>query len=152
MATVYTDGSTDRNGSENAAGGAGVWFGEEDPRNLSEPYGGGDTPTNQRCELWAIRRALETAPERPLRILTDSKYCIGCLTVWCKKWEQNGWKTSANRPVKNANLIRSVLALMGGQDVGIEYVKAHANIRGNEEADRLANTGRANFTQHFRLE
>jgi ribonuclease HI len=144
---VYTDGSTTNNGKKNAVGGSGVWFGEEDTRNLSEPYGGGDTPTNQRCELWAIRRALETTPiDTPLRILTDSKYCIGCLTVWCKNWTQNGWQTSGSRrPVKNATLIRPILALMEHREVAIEYVKAHANIRGNEEADRLANEGRVRY-------
>ena len=140
---VYTDGSTTANGSRHAAGGSGVWFGEQDPRNVSEPYGGDDTPTNQRCELWAIRRALETTPsDTPLRILTDSKYCIGCLTVWCTNWERNGWKTASRGPVKNAALIQTMLDLMRHRTVEFVYVKGHSHVRGNEEADRLANEGR----------
>ncbi len=47
---VYADGSCFGNGKEGARAGIGVYFGDGDPRNVSEPLPG-DKQTNQRAEL-----------------------------------------------------------------------------------------------------
>ncbi len=147
MTHVYTDGSTVDNGAATARGGCGVWFGENDPRNLSVPYPG--PATNQRCELYAVQLALEVPNvTQPLTIYTDSKYVIGCITSWRHTWEQNGWKNSKGHPVANASLIRDVLARLPPYGVHFVHVKAHSGIRGNEEADRLANEGRVGAPPH----
>ena len=151
---VYTDGATSNNGREGAKGGVGVWFGVADPRNVSEPFE--EEPiTNQRCELMAIRRAIESAGPfsqpsgHQLLIKTDSKYAIGCLTEWIHNWERNDFVNSKGEPVKNAELIKSIRLLMTSApfSVQFEYVKGHAtgdspDAVGNRHADQLAVAGR----------
>ena len=143
---LYTDGSTDHNGSATSTGGCGVYFGDDDPRNMGVAYEGPLPPTNQRCELWAIRLALQaTTDAQDLTIYTDSKYAIGCLTLWCDAWKRNGWLNAKRQSVKNKEIIQSILELCDQRSVQFKHVKAHAGIHGNEEADRLANQGRDLF-------
>lgn len=103
--------------------------------------------TNQRAELAAILRALEISPRnREVHIITDSKYSIDCLTVWCKDWEKNGWQTSLKQPVLNKDLIQPVLAKIRdrealGTATRFLWTKGHSNDQGNEAADRLAVLG-----------
>ena len=90
MERVYTDGSTDRNGSEDSTGGMGVWFGPGDDRNIAAAYEDADRygpPTNQKCELLAIALALESS-DHAVCIVTDSKYAIGCLVDWLPRLEK----------------------------------------------------------------
>ena len=53
---VYTDGSCVGNGKRGAKAGCGVFFGDNDPRNLSIPlpFKAGYQPTNQRAEIYVI--------------------------------------------------------------------------------------------------
>jgi ribonuclease HI len=83
--------------------------------------------------------------EQSVRIFSDSKYAISCVTDWAAKWEENGWRTSAG-PVKNQDLVQAVLARMKlrkGQGGATEYtwVKGHAKDAGNVAADALAVRG-----------
>ena len=78
---VYTDGACTKNGKVGARGGIGVYFGPDDPRNLSEPLRH-ERQTNQLAEVMAAVRALETAPrDIPLHIITDSEYVQKGITV-----------------------------------------------------------------------
>jgi ribonuclease HI len=73
-------------------------------------------PTNQRAKITAIILALELAlaeadklssdPYVETRILSDSKYAIGCMNEWIKKWVKNGWTNAVGNPVANQDLIR----------------------------------------------
>ncbi|KAK4096968.1 hypothetical protein N658DRAFT_435065 [Parathielavia hyrcaniae] len=142
---VYTDGSSLGNGRVGATAGVGVYFGEGDPRNISERLPG-ETQTNQRAELTAILRALETVNlAQDLEIRTDSKYSIQCVTEWYINWEKNGWKTRAG-PVKNQDLVQLVRDKIeereanGGRTQFI-WVKGHDTDQGNIAADRLAVAG-----------
>lgn len=145
---VYTDGASRGNGRANARAGFGVYYGDNDKRNVSCRLEGSEQ-TNQRAELTAINVALQRAKtDKPMRlvILTDSKYSINCFTLWASKWELNGWKNSAGQPVKNKDLIqtgRQLLQDLGRSNILVEFkhVKGHANIYGNEMADRLATLG-----------
>ena len=58
---VYTDGACSRNGYANAKAGIGVWWGENDPRNLSEPLEG--RQTSNRAEIWAAIKAINQATD-----------------------------------------------------------------------------------------
>ncbi|KAI0360397.1 ribonuclease H-like protein [Trametes cingulata] len=92
---VYSDGSCRGNGKLGSVAGIGVWWGENDARNLAERCPGGQT--NNRAELIAIVRVLETTPhtKRPLLIKTDSKYSISCFRHWMPKWLQNNFRTAS---------------------------------------------------------
>ncbi|KAJ2704204.1 hypothetical protein FB645_003438 [Coemansia sp. IMI 203386] len=141
---VYTDGASTRNGMENARAGVGVYFGADDPRNVSEPLAG-SRQTNQRAELTAVIRAVEQEPQRgaALMIATDSMYSINCLTSWFSKWERNGWVGSQGKPVENADLIKTALRLIRQRNGRVQFfhVPGHSGIEGNECADRLAVNG-----------
>ncbi|KXX77023.1 Ribonuclease H [Madurella mycetomatis] len=142
---VYTDGSSLGNGRSGASAGVGVFFGVNDPRNISERLEG-PVQTNQRAELTAILRALEVADDtQDVEIRTDSKYSIQCVTEWYINWERNGWRTR-DGPVKNQDLVQAIRTQLehresqGGQTQFI-WVKGHDTDVGNIAADHLAVEG-----------
>ncbi|KAJ2808911.1 hypothetical protein H4R20_000556 [Coemansia guatemalensis] len=146
---VYTDGASARNGRRGAAAGVGVYFGENDPRNISEPLEGA-RQTNQRAELTAILRAIEslsTDCKKAIQICTDSMYSINCLTAWFHNWERNGWMGSTGKPVENQDIIQKILSLIRARvdnaapAIRFVHVRGHAGISGNEAADQLAVAG-----------
>ncbi len=132
---VYTDGSC-----VNKVGGYGYVF----PSTGQSVYG--KVPynpcTNQIAELYAIYHLLSNT-NGPVVIYTDSKYSIGCLTEWWYNWEKNGWKNSKNEPVKNKDLIQSILELSKNRDIKYAHVYGHNGDKYNEIADKLANQGRS---------
>ncbi|KAI1093796.1 RnaseH-domain-containing protein [Rostrohypoxylon terebratum] len=142
---VYTDGSSIGNGRSGAVAGVGVFFGPNDERNISERLKG-DIQTNQRAELTAILRALESVPvSEKMRIFSDSKYSISCVTEWYVNWQKNGWKTK-DGPVKNKDLVEAVRAKIdarteAGTKTYFQWVKGHATEAGNVAADELAVKG-----------
>ncbi|KAL2753673.1 hypothetical protein ACRALDRAFT_2126496 [Sodiomyces alcalophilus JCM 7366] len=146
MAAIYTDGSSLSNGRLGAVAGVGVFFGTDDPRNVSERLQG-EPQTNQRAELTAILRALEISPEnQDIQIITDSQYSINCVTVWYKNWEKRDWHTSAGEPVKNKDLVQAVRERieareLEGSKTVFTWVKGHSDNAGNIAADRLAVAG-----------
>ncbi|KAI0245979.1 ribonuclease H-like domain-containing protein [Lactifluus subvellereus] len=118
----------------------------EEHQNLSERCPG--TQTNNRAELIAIIRALETISITlvPLVIKSDSEYAIKCFTDWLPGWRRNNFTTSKGAPVKNVELIMYMDALLSmrgrsGQQVLLEHVRGHAGEVGNEGADALAVRG-----------
>ncbi|KAL8366084.1 hypothetical protein RB595_004726 [Gaeumannomyces hyphopodioides] len=151
LTQIYTDGSSIGNGKVGAMAGVGVFFGDGDPRNISEPLARDSPQTNQRAELTAILRALQAVDAAEgVRILTDSKYSISCVTEWYRKWAQTGWVTSGGgngrQPVKNADLVRAIRAVIDereafGAPTQLVWVKGHNNHPGNVAADALAVQG-----------
>ena len=104
--------------------------------------GGEPHTTNNRMELMAAIRALETL-SRPCRVIlyTDSNYVRDGIDGWLAKWKRNGWKTAARKPVKNADLWRRLDEAAQRHEIEWHWVKGHAGNRGNETADALANKG-----------
>ncbi|KAF5311802.1 hypothetical protein D9619_002783 [Psilocybe cf. subviscida] len=146
---VYSDGACKGNGKQDPVAGVGVWWGPDDPRNLYERCPG--LQTNNRAELIAILRVLETIPPedtKPLIIRTDSQYSIQCFRDWIHSWKKKGWKNAAGQPVKNSGVIRCTSLLLDirgalGHRVVFEYVKGHSGDPGNDGADWMANLGAA---------
>ncbi|KAG8998263.1 hypothetical protein FRB94_006961 [Tulasnella sp. JGI-2019a] len=140
---VYTDGACQGNGKRGARAGVGVWYGENDARNVSERCPGDQT--NNRAELIAIIRCLELEedPTVPLVIMTDSKYSISCIRDWIPNWIRRGWRSSKGEPVRNKLVIQHLANLLDNRPgrVKLEYVKGHSGNQGNEGADRLAVAG-----------
>ncbi|KAF2397069.1 RNase H domain-containing protein [Trichodelitschia bisporula] len=143
---VWTDGACRSNGKKNAIAGVGVFFGVNDPRNVSEPLKG-PRQTNQRAELTALKRALDICPlHRPVVIFSDSNYAINCVTTWYENWKRNGWVSSSRKPVENRDLVEEVVAKIeqrkaAGTTTVFEWVKGHSNDPGNVAADMLAVRG-----------
>lgn len=112
------------------------------PRNISERLSG-SPQTNQRAELTAILRALETVPvTQGIMIWSDSMYAINCVTEWFVKWEKNGWKTHKGQ-VQNRDLVEAVLIKIRereglGTTTLIKWIKGHESSKGNISADKLA--------------
>ncbi|GAA5978893.1 hypothetical protein JCM11641_003606 [Rhodosporidiobolus odoratus] len=152
---VYCDGSSRGNGQKGAVAGIGVfWSREPGAPNLSERLpGAGKLQTNNRAEMYAVARILESdpTPDLPLTICSDSEYTIGVFSKWIPGWKRRGWKTSDGKAVANQDLIRYVLSLLALRtpagstsptaNITFHKVKAHVGIEGNEQADRFANNG-----------
>ncbi|KAJ3966699.1 hypothetical protein EV361DRAFT_933969, partial [Lentinula raphanica] len=121
---VYTDGSCEKNGDDDASAGAGI-FSIRIPKSLKQ--------TNQTGEIIAIKEAHE------LTICSDSRTALDGLTTLRQKWEDTGYID-----VENADEFRVTTARLRTRKAisTMKKVKAHVGIEGNEEADRLANEGR----------
>ncbi|KAL6420459.1 hypothetical protein ACFW04_014447 [Cataglyphis niger] len=99
---VFTDGACSSNGYKNARAGIGVWFQDNHPLNVSRPVEG--RPTNNMAEIQAVTVAARQAKKagiKKLKINTDSKFLISCITQWMPGWKKRGWKTVDNKPVIN---------------------------------------------------
>tara|TARA_B100000989_G_scaffold290608_1_gene263982 strand:- start:2246 stop:2698 length:453 start_codon:yes stop_codon:yes gene_type:complete len=103
-------------------------------------YGGEAETTNNRMELTAAIEGL-AAVNRSCHVIvtTDSQYVRNGITQWIHNWKQRGWKTSNNKPVKNADLWQRLEAEVANHDIEWHWVKGHSGHRENEIADELAN-------------
>lgn len=107
-----------------------------------EIHGGEPETTNNRMELTAVIRALETLKRRcDVRIVTDSQYVRNGITQWIHNWKRNGWRTADRKPVKNAELWQRLSALAEQHSIEWEWVRGHSGHPENERADALANRG-----------
>ena len=111
-------------------------------RHERELYGGEAQTTNNRMELMAAIRALESL-KRPcsVSLTTESNYVRQGITEWLTNWKTRGWKTAARKPVKNADLWRRLDAAVQPHRVTWHWVKGHSGHPENERADQLANRG-----------
>jgi len=111
-----------------------------------ELCGGAADTTNNRMELLAAINALEVLERTAdITIITDSTYVKNGVTSWIHGWKRNGWKTSAKKPVKNADLWQRLDEAQAGHGVTWEWVKGHAGHPENERADELARAGMEPF-------
>ncbi|MCV6612796.1 MAG: ribonuclease HI [Amphritea sp.] len=134
---IYTDGACKGNPGPGGWG-AVLQYGEHE----KQLFGGELETTNNRMELMAAIEALAALKQSCEVILTtDSQYVRKGITEWLKGWKRNGWKTSAKKPVKNADLWQQLDEQTGRHDVEWRWVKGHSGHPGNELADDLANRG-----------
>jgi len=143
---AYTDGACSGNPGP---GGWGVLLQAKRGRAVvkeRELKGGEAETTNNQMELMAAITALETlAKPSAITIVTDSQYVKNGVTGWIHGWKRNGWKTSAKKPVKNAELWQRLDTAQERHKVTWEWVKGHAGHPENERADELARAGMAPF-------
>jgi len=107
--------------------------------------------TNNTAELYGMLEAFKLAlpyieQGKSVQILSDSKYSIDSLTKWATGWKNKGWTRGKNEEVKNLNIIKPAYELYQQikQQITVSHVKGHANIEGNELADRMAVLARTN--------
>jgi ribonuclease HI len=134
---IYTDGACKGNPGP---GGWGALLRAGEHRK--ELFGGEPHTTNNRMELTAVIRALESLT-RPsdVDLYTDSTYVKKGIETWIHEWKKNGWKTSDRKAVKNADLWRELEALADRHTIRWHWVRGHADDPGNLRADALANRG-----------
>lgn len=107
-----------------------------------ELWGGEPDTTNNRMELTAVIRGLESLKRTcQVRVVTDSQYVQRGITEWIQRWRRNGWRTAAKKPVLNRDLWERLDQLMGHHQVEWAWVRGHAGHAENERADALANRG-----------
>lgn len=143
MTPVYVDGSCSYNGSANAVAGIGIWFGEQHPLNTYKTLKGVRL-TNITAETSAAIEACKICLRHDItevKIYTDSKYLIECMTKHLYKWKNNGWLNAKNKPVVNQFLLKKLDQLSTQIKIVFEYTPGHQGIHGNERADELAKIG-----------
>lgn len=135
LVEVYTDGGC--RGNPGPGGwGALLKYGE----HVKELSGYQDDTTNNQMELMAAIQAFE-ALTRPCKvnITTDSQYVKNGITQWMSGWKIKGWKTAANKPVKNKELWVRLDQAIQKHEVEWHWVKGHSGHPENERVDELAN-------------
>jgi ribonuclease HI len=107
-----------------------------------ELYGGEADTTNNRMELMAAIRGLESLKKSSKVILTtDSQYVMKGATEWMAGWKRKGWMTAAKKPVKNVDLWQRLESALKPHEVKGCWVRGHTGHPENERADALANRG-----------
>ncbi len=134
---IFTDGAC--RGNPGPGGwGALLRYGEHE----KELYGGAVESTNNRMELMAAIKALESLKRScTVSLTTDSSYVRDGITQWLPSWKKRGWKTAARKPVKNADLWKRLDQVAQAHQVTWHWVKGHSGHPENERADQLANRG-----------
>ncbi len=134
---IYTDGACQGNPGP---GGWGVVL--ERGARQTTLHGGESHTTNNRMEMMAAIRALESLDKRCEVVLTtDSQYVKNGITQWIAGWKKRGWKTAQKTPVKNQDLWQRLDAAVARHQVRWQWVRGHSGHPQNEQADRLAQRG-----------
>ena len=140
---IYTDGACSNNGKPNAKAGFGVWFGENDARNISHPVPENGRQTNNVAELLAIVSALTAVRDdieerREVHIYTDSEYSLRCCTSYGEKMYKKGWQNKG-KDIPNKEIV----------EVAYDFCRKYPNINflnvgGTKTSSNLGNAfGRA---------
>ncbi|PWL19090.1 ribonuclease HI [Falsochrobactrum shanghaiense] len=138
---AFTDGACSGNPGPGGWGAILRWNG-----NVKELKGGEADTTNNRMELMAAISALKALKEPcEVDLYTDSVYVRDGISGWIEGWKRNGWRTSAKKPVKNAELWQALDEARNGHVVRWHWIKGHAGHPENERADELARAGMEPF-------
>ncbi len=131
---IFTDGACSGNPGRGGWGAILRYGGKE-----KELSGGETNTTNNRMELTAVIKALETL-KRPCTVdlYTDSQYVKNGVMEWMRGWRARGWKTADRKPVKNVDLWEQMWEQAQRHTLTLHWVKGHAGHPENERADELA--------------
>ena len=139
MIEIYTDGACSGNP------GPGGWgFVIIDGKNTKSFSGSEDDTTNNRMELTAAIKAIESIDKNESIILhTDSTYVQKGITEWIINWKKKNWITSTKKPVANKDLWLKLDEYNVSRDIKWTWVKAHQSGDSNDSiynnmADKLA--------------
>lgn len=141
--TIYCDGAC--SGNPGPGGYAFVVLLENKP--VLKVAGHKDKTTNNCMELTAVIRSIKHAQTLTkskdilLDIYSDSAYCVNAIDQgWVQIWKKNGWKTKADKDVKNRELWEELLEIQKNKRLKIKMhkVKGHSGNKFNELVDREA--------------
>ena len=141
---VYTDGACSKNGTRVASAGIGIYFGENDRRNVSEKLVG--KQTNNLAELTAIAQThaiirSDILSGKKVAIVTDSEYAIKCVSTYGEKCYKQNW----NVDIPNKELVQTAYELYKDNSNNVRFIHIRAHTQktdihsiGNDQADKLA--------------
>jgi ribonuclease HI len=134
---VYTDGACFRNPGRGGYAAVIVGVLPREPLVVSD---GERQTTNNRMEMRAVIEGLNALDPSPVvAVVTDSEYLIKGYTEWLPGWIRRGWRTSAKKPVKNADLWAEMVASAQRHGrVAWRWTRGHSGDRFNEMADEIA--------------
>lgn len=148
---LYTDGGSRNTGTvkgghvRQADLAAWAYLLKKDDQEYSQS-GGEFGATNNRMELTALWRGLETAlakvgKDAPITVISDSKYILNAITKkWLAGWQRRGWKKSTGAPVANQELWQQIAKLLPQfTDLQFLWTKGHATNQGNIFVDHKLN-------------
>ncbi|MCA1925596.1 MAG: ribonuclease HI [Thiobacillus sp.] len=134
---IYSDGACKGNPGR---GGWGALLVAGEHRK--EICGGESNTTNNRMEMTAVIRALESLKyPSNVAVHTDSQYVQKGISEWLPGWKRRNWRTAEGKPVKNQDLWQQLDALAQRHRIEWRWVRGHAGHPENERADALANQG-----------
>lgn len=133
---IYPDGGVNGNGYIGSVG-AYAFVVTENEEVLHQYSRRVEETTNNRMEMQACIDAMYWVKEQgitePVRILSDSEYCVKGYNIWSKNWKPRGWAKIANDDLwKEIDSIGESLP-----NVEISWIKGHSGIYHNEMADAL---------------
>ena len=146
---LYTDGACSSN--PGPGGWAFIILNKQPPHIIQ--YGSFKLTTNNRCEIYAVIKGLQTI-KNPSNIIiyTDSQHLINCVNKgWIYRWQKANWYRNGTERVKNIDLWKQLLEeLNRHQKVEFQWIKGHAENPINNECDRLARV--AIKEENFRID
>lgn len=159
---IYVDGSCLGQGTKRARAGVGVFFGPDDPLNVSERLPG-PTQTSTRAEIYAAIRALELTAETPMvqasvdgwketskqmhkarswtKAYRNPVIFTDCEALIIASKQINGWLKMYKRNYQNMDLLCMLSQAMQGRHVRFVHVRAHSGNKNHDSADALAKAG-----------
>lgn len=96
--------------------------------------------TNNRMELLAAIKGLESLIEPcNVKLYSDSRYLVDAFNLgWITLWQNNGWKNSGGKAVKNVDLWKRLIELLTIHEVNFVKVKGHSDNEYNNRCDKIA--------------
>ena len=98
--------------------------------------------TNNKMELLGVITGIEyiKVPSR-IDVYSDSSYVIKAFNdKWLDKWQEDNWKSSSGKPVKNVEYWKRLLSAIRPHMITWHWVKGHAGDELNERVDFLASS------------
>ena len=142
---IYTDGSLSRKNGKIYCG-YGIYFPNGECQDISRKFIHSPI-TNNRAELYSILKAIRitlkiNTENKIVNIYSDSEYCVKTLTIWYKKWIENG------KDYLNSDIIDNIMNLIISLPYTINFIhiRAHTNNKdeksiNNDIVDKLAKEG-----------
>lgn len=132
---IYTDGACSGNPGPGGYAGILIYNGKE--KIIS---GGEENTTNNRMELTAVIKSLETLKEPcEVDLYTDSAYVSNAiLQKWLTDWQLKNWKNSQKKAVLNKDLWEKLIKKLEEHKVNFIKVKGHSDNINNNRCDEIA--------------
>ncbi|KAK0484422.1 ribonuclease H-like domain-containing protein, partial [Armillaria novae-zelandiae] len=132
----YMDGSVVLCGTDRVMAGAGMYYGENDPRNRSICLPNKVGYTNQVSETVGVKTAAEDTPiNNDLELVSNSRHVLNGLNGRFTKWEDEGYFLIGNSHVMETTIARFRAHTLLTK---LRWVKGHSGDPENHGADCLA--------------